>query len=425
MKIVYLHQYFNTPDMSGGTRSYEMAKRMVDAGHEVHVVTSQREIADTREIADKKGKWFQSSEAGITVHWFPVPYSNYMNYKERIKAFFIFAQAARKRSIELNGDVVFASSTPLTIALPAVFTSRKCKIPMVFEVRDLWPEMPIAMGALHNPILRYTAFKLEKWAYQNADAVVALSPGMKEGVMRAGYNKKSIAVIPNGSDNVEFKYNANAENEFRRSREWLGEQPLLVYTGTFGKVNDVGYMVDLAKELLRINSDIKILMVGSGSEYDKVFEMAVREKVCNVNLFFENPVPKRMMPVLLSAANMASNLVADLPEARANSANKFFDTLAAGKPIFLNHGGWMHDLVKAHQCGLAMWGVPIETVAVELNSKMHNREWLDQAGESARHLAEVHFDRDTLAGQLISVLEAAVSKNTSICESIAPGIYND
>src|SRR5690554_1131687 len=168
MKIIYLHQYFNTPQMSGGTRSYEMARRMVAAGHEVHMLTSYRD-SDALERG-----WFHSEESGIQVHWYPVPYSNHMGFMQRVKAFLAFALAARKKAIELEGDIIFATSTLLTIALPAVAASRKKKVPLVVEVRDLWPEMPIAMGAIKSPVLRYLAHKLARWAYRNSAAVVAL-----------------------------------------------------------------------------------------------------------------------------------------------------------------------------------------------------------------------------------------------------------
>jgi hypothetical protein len=93
MRIIYLHQYFNTPEMSGGTRSYEMARRMVSAGHEVHMVTSYRE-----QDSNRMG-WFQTNESGIQVHWYPVRYSNHMGFLQRVKAFFVFAFAARKKSV--------------------------------------------------------------------------------------------------------------------------------------------------------------------------------------------------------------------------------------------------------------------------------------------------------------------------------------
>ena len=403
--------------MSGGTRSYEMARRMVAAGHEVHMVTSFRE-GD----CDSKS-WFITNEAGIQVHWFPVPYSNKMSYLQRVFAFFSFAKAARKKAIELDGDVVFATSTPLTIALPAVPAAKKKKIPMVFEVRDLWPEMPIAMGALNNTILRLAARWLERWAYRNSAAIVALSPGMKDGVIRTGYPAKKVAVIPNSSDNKEFSYNAEAAKNFRADRKWLGDKPLLVYTGTFGKVNGVDYMVDLSKALLEIGSDIRILLVGSGSELDDVKSRAITAGVLNNNLFIEDPLPKKDIPALLSAATMASALFIDLPEMRPNSANKFFDALASGTPILLNYGGWMHDLVKSHDCGLTMWQKPIEVVAKGLDRKINDSEWLEQAGKSAKALAEKEFDRDKLACQLMGVLDLVVEGEATEVVNIASGDY--
>jgi glycosyltransferase involved in cell wall biosynthesis len=115
--------------------------------------------------------------------------------------------------------------------------------------------------------------------------------------------------------------------------------------------------------------------------------------------------------------------VIDLPEARANSANKFFDGLAAGKPIFVNHGGWMHDLVLQHQCGIAAWGRPLDQVARELDCRLNDSEWLQRAGRSARKLAECCFDRDLLASQLERVLVATLNGMPDMAESIAPGVY--
>src|SRR5699024_5044281 len=166
----------------------------------------------------------------------------------------------------LGGDVVFATSTPLTIAIPAVFAARKKKLPLVFEVRDLWPELPIAMGALKNPLMRFAAHKLERWAYKNSNSIIALSPGMKEGVVRTGYPSNQVATIPNSSDNQDFIVEPSKAEEFRALRPWLQDKPLLVYGGTFGLINGVGYMVGLAKELLALNPDIRILLVGEGIE---------------------------------------------------------------------------------------------------------------------------------------------------------------
>lgn len=418
MKIIYLHQYFNTPEMSGGTRSYEMARRMVTAGHEVHMITS------IRESSDHSNDWRLTEEAGIQVHWYPVPYSNYMTYRQRLKAFFSFARAAQKKAMQLDGDVVFATSTPLTIALPAVRAARFKNIPMVFEVRDLWPELPIAMGALKNPFLRIVARLLERWAYKNAQSVVALSPGMKDGVVKAGYPASKVAVIPNSSDNRDFLYNKEDVDCFRNSRDWLGNRPLLVYTGTFGKINGVDYLVRLAKELLILGSETRILLLGDGAERAAVKDLALKEGVYQNNLFIENPLPKKDIPVVLGAATMASVLFIDLPQMRPNSANKFFDSLASGTPVLLNFGGWMHELVNAHGCGLSLWNKPIKEVALEIDEKMRDGDWLLESGKSARALAEAKFDRDLLASQLMSVLHHTVAGSPQKAAEIAPGNYS-
>lgn len=418
MKIIYLHQYFNTPDMSGGTRSYEMARRMVSAGHEVHMITS------IRESGSNTNDWLLTEEAGIQVHWYPVPYSNHMTYSMRIKAFFSFAREALNKAMQLDADVVFATSTPLTIALPAVRAARMKSIPMVFEVRDLWPELPIAMGALKNPFFRIAAKLLERWAYRNSQAVVTLSPGMKEGVVKTGYSTSKVAVIPNSSDNEDFLCSKEEVDFFRSSRDWLGSRPLLVYTGTFGKINGVDYMVQLAKELLVLGSDIRILLLGDGAEREAIRDLALKEGVYRNNLFIENPLPKKDIPVVLGAATMASVLFIDLPQMRPNSANKFFDSLASGTPVLLNFGGWMHDLVDMHGCGLSFWNKPIEEVALELDKKMYDEDWLEESGNLARALAEARFDRDLLANQLMSVLQSAVSGSPQNAEEIAPGNYS-
>lgn len=417
MKIIYLHQYFKTPNMSGGTRSYEMARRLVAAGHEVHMITSWTE--DTNHT-----DWFEEDIAGIHVHWYPIFYNNKMSFSERIKAFIAFAKAASFKAYSFkNADIIFATSTPLTIALPAITASKTLQIPMVFEVRDLWPELPIAIGALKNPFLKSLATRLESWAYKNSSAIIALSPGMKEGIVKTGYPSNRVAVIPNSSDNKEFVPDTQKAQQIRNEKAWLGNSPLLVYTGTFGKINGVSYMVELAQELKRLKSNIKILLVGDGAEKELVISKAKHAEVFEFNLFYESQLPKKEIPRLLSAATMASALFIDLPEMRSNSANKFFDALASGTPVFINYGGWMHELVNKHHCGVSGWQVNLKDVAKDLDNKMNNKVWLDQAAKSARKLAETEFDRDKLANQLITVLELTLNNKSFQAEAIAPGVY--
>ena len=417
MKIIYFHQYFNTPEMSGGTRSYEMARRLVAAGHEVHMITSWIKETDQKD-------WYMTNESGIHVYWFPNNYNNKMSYMDRIKAFFRFAfHASKKGKTFKDADVVFATSTPLTIALPAISTAKKLKIPMVFEVRDLWPELPIAMGALNNPILQKVAHGLERWAYKNSKAIVALSPGMKEGIVKTGYSKQQVAVIPNSSDIELFDINIQKVSEFRNSLEWLQSRPLIVYTGTFGHINGVGYLVELAEKLKTINPQIRILLVGDGVEFDHITAMAQKKGVFNHNLFMMKQVPKKDIPVILNAASLCTALFIDKPEMRANSANKFFDSLAAGKPIMINYGGWMVDLIEKNNCGLVTWNLDIEAAAQKVANFIADPESYRIAAANAKRLASTQFHRDILAEQLNQILINTLNANSIAPELVTQEYY--
>ncbi|KAB0625204.1 glycosyltransferase family 4 protein [Acinetobacter gandensis] len=397
MKIIYLHQYFNTPQMSGGTRSYEMAKRLVAAGHEVHMITSW--VQETNHL-----DWFNEEIDGIKVHWFPNPYSNKMSYKQRIQAFLRFAYASMQKIATIPADIVFATSTPLTIAIPGVLGARKQKIPMIFEVRDLWPEVPIAMGILKKPYQIFLAKKLEKWAYKNSAHIVALSPGMKEGVIATGYPENQVSIIPNSCDNDLFEVQSNDFEIFKSHNAWLPEGDLIIYTGTFGIVNDVGIAVDLAKELKNRQSSISILLIGDGLEFDKVYKRAINEDVLNQTLYIRKQVPKTEIPYFLKYAAMASSFAINIPAIQANSANKFFDALAASKPILINYGGWQKDIIENNQCGLVAWGKSIKETIDDVENFLNNKEKYNQACRNAKSLALNDFSRDMLAKKLEAIL---------------------
>lgn len=401
MRIIYLHQYFRTPDMAGGTRSYEMARRLFSMGHEVNMVTTWREPTN-------KKNWFITKEAGIQVHWFRIPYSNKMGFWQRIKAFIHFAYAAALKAASLDGDIVFATSTPLTIALPAVYASRRKKIPMVFEVRDLWPALPIAIGALKNCILIRAALWLERFAYRNSAQVIALSPGMRNGVVKTGYPEERVHVIPNSADMKLFDLPDDVGILFRKRYDWLQDRPLVVYAGTLGRINGVSYLVELAAMVKEFAPDIRFLVVGDGREHELIHSLAKAKGVLNVNFFLLGLLPKREMPAVLSAATVATSIVVDIKAIWDNSANKFFDALASGTPIVINYEGWQADIIRETGAGIVLPPKDITEAAQLLISAIRDKKWLNDASAAALKLAQTRFDRNELARQLEAVLRSVV-----------------
>jgi len=281
---------------------------------------------------------------------------------------------------------------------------------MVFEVRDLWPELPIVVGALRNPVSKGLARFLEWLAYHCSAHVVALSPGMAEGVMRRGIPASRITVIPNSCDLELFDVPATYGDTFRAKHEWLGKRPLVVYAGTVGFINGLEYFVKLAKRVSEFDSVIRFLVVGKGKEERKVKETAESLGVLNKIFFMIPQIPKREMPYVLSAAAFGTSFFINLKEMWPNSANKFFDSLAAGRPIAINHEGWQADIIRRSGAGLVLDPVDIDKSAELLLQAIKNREWLEKAGRAARKLAREEFSREELAKRLENVLQMVLLK---------------
>lgn len=405
MKIIYLHQYFNTPSMSGGTRSYEMAKRLVEAGHEVHMITSYRGKKDSFNA----GKWFHSIEDGILVHWLYNEYSNYMSYKRRILSFLIFAINSSIMANKMKGDVIFATSTPLTIAIPGLYAAKRNNIPLVFEVRDLWPEGPIRIGAIKNRFTIAFARWMEKKAYYGSDHVVALSPEMKKGIIERGYPKNKILVIPNSSDVRLFRISPERGKLFLRTHSYLAEGPLIVYVGTLGIINGVDYLVDIAKEMLQLNKNIRFLVVGDGKMRESIRKRSEEIGVLGKNYWMLPPVPKKDVPDILSASSLCVSFVIEKVSDKAQSANKVFDAFAAGKPVLINHRGWFADLIRKTGAGLIVPERNAFNAAWSIQEFLSDSEKVNKAIIASKKLADTQFNRDIHAKQLNEILISVVA----------------
>lgn len=402
--ILYYHQYFNTPDMGGSTRSYETARRLIKMGFDVSVVTTNRDLK-------LKGKTYKEEIEGIKVYWLNIPYSNKMGFLKRILSFLKYAIKSTILGVKINPDVIFASSTPLTVALPALYCSKKKKIPMIFEVRDLWPNVPIAMGIIKNRVIKYLAEYLEKTAYRNSAHIIALSPDMKSYIVELGIHKNKITVIPNAADISLFQEKMDITVSFRSTLNINEKAVVILYAGTFGNVNGCGYIVRLA-EKLKDNTEIKFLLVGEGKEKEQIIQIAREMKVLNNNLFILPPVKKKEIPSFFRNSNLIISTIINIQALEANSANKVFDGLAAGRAVLINHGGWISKFLESANAGLQLsWN--IDDAASQLNELAKNKELISKMGQNALNLAETEFNRDDLTNKIGEVINSVIKIHRS------------
>jgi len=333
-----------------------------------------------------------------------------MSHPRRVRAFIEFAALAARRAAQLGGDVVFATSTPLTIVLPGVYAARRSCVPMVFEVRDLWPEVPIAVGALRDPVTRWVARRLERFAYANATRIVALAPGMKEAIVSTGYPAARVAVIPNGADLDLFAVGDAPGRALRANQSWLGDSPLVLFTGTLGRVNGVDYVVHLAREVARRRLDVKFAILGDGVDERRVRALAAESGVLGRTVFLLGRRPKREMPAWLSASDIVLALFTG-PRVVWKDAvqNKFFDALAAGRPVANNFDGWQSRVAVEAGAGLILHPSDHAAAACALLEALESAAWIAGARAAATRLARDLFSRDVLAGDLECVLTDAVA----------------
>jgi glycosyltransferase involved in cell wall biosynthesis len=325
----------------------------------------------------------------------------------RMLKFHQFARLAGRVGRELpRPDVVFATHTPLTAGLAGLELGRHFDVPFVFEVRDLWPEALVNVGALKNPAGIWWLRRMAKKIYAGATHIVALSPGMKDGIVRAGVPAGKVTVIPNASDLDLFR--PDLDGSAQRKRLGLGDRFAAIYFGAMGMANGLDYAIKAAKTLAeRGKDDIALVLHGSGGERSELEDM-VREYKLN-NVIFSDLVPDKAEIARIVAGCDACMTISRATQERTWSPNKMFDALAAGRPVLINVPGWLGETIENNDCGKSLNPHHPEALADALEELAADPDLCRRMGENARALAEREFDRGKLADRLESVLVEAVT----------------
>lgn len=406
MRVLYFHQHFSTPKGSTGIRSYEMARRLVGQGHDVTMVCGSYGGGNTGLTGDFRRGRRQGKVDGIEVIEFDLAYSNADGFIKRSLLFLLFALRSVGVALTRRYDVLFATTTPLTAGIPGIAARWLRGKPFVFEVRDLWPELPREMGVITNPVVLRAMGVLEWVSYRSAHQVIGLSPGIVQGIERCGVPDDRVAMVPNGCDFSIFEQDVDAWRP-----EGVDENDLLaVFTGTHGVANGLDSVLDAARVLqARGRTDIKIALVGDGKLKPELQALAKANGLENV--IFHDPVNKQRLAGLMKGADLGIQSLANVPAFYyGTSPNKFFDYISAGLPVLNNYPGWLAGMIEETGCGFAVEPDSAEKFADALEAAAADRERLKQMGESASQLAHREFDRDSLGDRFIAVLADTASQ---------------
>ncbi len=390
-----MHQHFTSRRGFTGNRSYEFSRQLVERGHRVTMLCSG--IENEPRLTVPKGKSYIETEVD-GIHCVPIAAAlanplqiTGQSGHRRMLGFLNFVRLAKRVGRCLPPpDIVFCSHTPLTIGLAGMDLSRHFHVPFVFEVRDLWPQALINLGVLRNRLVIHWMRRMERRIYRAADHIVALSPGMKEGIVSTGVDESRVTVIPNACDLDLFR--PDLPRKPGRDRLGIGDRFAAIYFGGMGYANGLEYVIEAARILQqRGREDIVIVLHGGGGQRGSYLRLVEEYKLDNV--IFSDPVPdKAKVAELVAGCDVCLTIYRATIE-QSWSPNKMFDALAAGRPVLINVAGWLGDTIERNGCGKSLDpGQPAE-LADALVKLSQEPAAVAEMGRRARALAEGEFAR--------------------------------
>jgi glycosyltransferase involved in cell wall biosynthesis len=399
LHIAVFSQYHTSPDCPATSRHYTLLAKMAKH-HRVTLLTTP--AWRSQQLAHE----FAWVPPGVELREVDIRYDNRMGPARRALAFAYYAAWAVHAGKRLDRpDVVWGISTPLTAVWAAARVARHWRVPWVFEVQDLWPSFPVAMGAVPTALARQQLFALEKRLYESAAHIVPLSPDMSRYVTDLGISGGKVTTLLNGTDLDLAARATPAAVATLRQAQGLKGRKVVLYAGTFGRANDMPTVVAAAETMVTADPTVTWLFLGHGYHAPLVAAAAARWPG---RIRLVGGQPRHAVFSWFSLADVAVVSFLGLPVLDANSPAKLYDALAVGTPVVVTNPGWTKTLVEQHGCG---WYAPAGdagALAERLRSVLADPAGLAAAGERGQTLAQTSFDRQELAQRMQLILEQAV-----------------
>ncbi len=388
MKILLVHQHFNTPEKGGALRSYFLASALVEHGHEVVVLTGHNQSTSQHEI-----------HKGIAIHYLPVPYDNAFGFYKRVRSFLTFIFLACKTAVAQQGvERCYVMSTPLTVGLVGIWLKWRKKVPFIFEVGDLWPEAPIQLGFIKNPILKFLLRRLEHFIYRQSYAVVALSIPMKK-IIEQQVPGKTVYLLPNMADLDFFK--PEHKKEVLEQRFGVQNRFVISYIGSIGFANGLEFVLDCARIAEQANLPVSFLFCGEGAVLESL--KSTTKKLAINNVVFVPFSNREGVREVMNVTDAVFISYRNKPVLETGSPNKYFDGLAAGKLVITNFNGWIKEDIESHHCGFVIDYHRPENLVKQLQPFLEDKSMLRKAQENAHELS-MKYSREKLGEKYVALI---------------------
>lgn len=410
MRILLLHQYFLEEDDPGGSRWNEMTKTWTAQGHEVTVIAGMMHANGLEKRKEYKGKYFVRKQQGdVVVQRTHVSESYNSGFLGRLWGYFSFMFSSLWAGLfKVKGeyDVVIVTSPPLFVGISGYLISRFKKAPMVFEIRDLWPESAIDTGVLTNKWVIKMAYAVERFIYKKSRLINVLTPAFYNTLKdKKGISESKLIMIPNAADFSlsEAVLNNFDREQFRKDYQLEGRF-VVTYVGAHGVANHLEQLLEAGKALEDTN--VLFLLIGQGMEKARLMKLAEEMEVKNVR--FIDPVPKQEVFKYIIASDMGASVLKKVDTFKTVYSNKTFDYFSCKKPILMAIDGVSRELVEEANAGSYVEPENIQEYNRVIREYLAAPERLLREGESGYNYARQNFDREVLAKKYLEAIRSLV-----------------
>lgn len=407
MKILFLTQFFSPETGAASKRVYGLARQLVKLGHEVHVVTGMPNYPSGRIKDEYKKKIFCFEKIdGINVSRYYVYVSEKRNTLNRMLNYFSLVLSSlffllKRREI----DIIITSSPPLFLGLTGVIMSKIKKIPHVFDIRDIWPEVAVEIGELKEGSKVYKIMKrIEKIIYKNSDILTVVTKGKKTNLIKNGVDANKIKLVSNGFDEEFLEIPINKDIAERYNL--IGKFNFL-YAGIIGIAQGIDIIIESA-EKLKFNNEIQFVLVGNGVELERMKNLVREKKLSNV--IFTGEQPHNNIRSFLHYSNVA--LVPLKSEALKDSVpTKLYEALGAGKPVILSASGDSVEVVKESRGGLVVKPGDIDSFVKAIEKLYKDKDFYKDCTINSKEYVIKNYSRTAIAKTLEKQLKLELDKS--------------
>jgi glycosyltransferase involved in cell wall biosynthesis len=341
LDILVVSQFF-TPEMGApAARFHDFGRLLVEHGHRVTVLTGFPNSPSGHVPEEYRGRFFHREQIdGIEVRRAWLHASPRLSRIDKSLGFASYALSASVWAMlgGLRADVVVATSPPPTVGIPGLVAARRLGAPLVFDVRDIWPEAIAASGRLHNRPLIRTLERIERSLYRNAAAVTVVTEGKRERLLEKGVPDEKLAVIPNGVDLSRFEGDVPPATELLRKHGVDPERFVVLYAGIMNPPQGLDVLLDAAALLRKSDAGerVQFALVGDGSERRRLLARRKSEALEDLVRFL--PIqPREQIPALLMSAGAVA--VTLRPRRDAHTVpSKLYESMASGRPVLVSAG---------------------------------------------------------------------------------------